>query len=174
MLRFSFCLLVLFAAACSGCQQEAPKKAAAQSKAANNPPPAQAANQPKPGDNKPILNVDAGQSAAMHFHRAKTVQKNKNDFAQLAMFYIQYETENNRPPASWQDLKAYMGREAPHLVKLVEAGDVEIIYNVKLASNAVILYEKTPDLNGNQFVAFGDHHVEALTPDKLKQALKNR
>ena len=38
----------------------------------------------------------------------------------------------------------------------------------------MLVYEKKPDFNNNQFAAFGDKHVEALTPDRLKQALQNR
>ena len=151
-LRTGSVLAVMLALA--GCQKETPP--------------------PKPGDNKPILNVDAGQAAAMNVQRGKVVQRNKNDFQQLATFYIQYETENNRAPANWEEFKAYMGREAPNLVKMIEAGDVEIVYNAKPSSGTVLVYEKKPDFNNQQFAAFGDKHVEALTPERLKQALQNR
>ena len=136
-------------------------------------PPAQQAKQPA-GENKPILNVDPGTSAAMHFQAAKQVQRNKNDFAQLAQFYIQYETENNRAPANWQEFQAYMGREAPNLAKLVESGELEINYNVKPSSNTVLVYEKKPNINGIQLTAFGDKRIESLTPQQLQQALQNR
>jgi hypothetical protein len=136
-------------------------------------PPPQQAKQPV-GENKPILNVDSSPSAAMHFQAGKQVQRNKNDFAQLAMFYIQYETENNRAPANWEEFKAAMGREAPNLVKLVESGDVVINYNVKPSSNTVLVYEKNPNINKIHLTAFGDKRVEQLTPEQLQQALQAR
>jgi hypothetical protein len=37
----------------------------------------------------------------------------------------------------------------------------------------VLVYETKPDLNGKQFAAFGDKHVDGLTPEQLQQALQN-
>jgi hypothetical protein len=161
----------------AGCQKEkeASQAAANAAKPAANAPASQPqANQPKPGDNKPILNVDAGQGAAMHFHRAKDIQALKGDMNQIAQFYIQYETENGRGPANWQEFKSYMGNDGARYTKEVESDKVAINYGVKPSSNTVIAYEKKADLNGLQVVVFGDKHVESLTPDKLKQALQNK
>ncbi len=162
-----------------GCQQEksAPKGASQPKAAANAPapaPPPQAAKGPKPGDNKPILNVDAGQSAAMHFHRAKDIQALKADMTQIAQFYIQFETMENRAPANWQEFKAYMGNEGARYAHHVESDKVAVNFGVKPSSNTILAYEKKADLNGVQVVVFGDRRVESLTPQKLQQALQNR
>jgi hypothetical protein len=130
---------------------------------------------PAKGDGKPIIPEPGGPpTAAAHVQRGKQLQRNKNDMGQLATFYIQYELENNRAPASWQDLKTYIGNAAPNLVRLVDSGEVAIVPNVKPASDTVLAYETKPDLNGRQFAAYGDKHVTGLTPQELQQALQNR
>jgi hypothetical protein len=159
---FSFAGLVLALALLPGCQKE-PEK-----------PAAQQAPQTPAGENRPLLNVDAGQAAAMHVNRAKVIQALKGDMNQLAQFYIQYATENGRGPANWQDFKAYMGNDGARYAKLVESGQVAVVYNASPASNVVIAYEKKEDLNKIHVVVFGDKHVQSLSSQDLQKALQNR
>src|SRR4051812_21993635 len=86
----------------AGCGKDAPPSAAPARQIANSPE-AHPGAPAKSGDNKPILNVDSGQAAAMHVTRAKDIQALKSDMAQIAQYYIQYQTENNRAPANWQE-----------------------------------------------------------------------
>lgn len=155
----------------AGCGKEAPPAAGPARQIANSPE-AHPGAPAKSGDNKPILNVDAGQAAAMHVTRAKDIQALKSDMTQIAQYYIQYETENNRAPANWQEFKTYMGNEAAKFAKEVESDKVVINYGIKPSSNTILAYEKNPDLNGVQVVVFGDKHVGSLTPAQLKQGLQ--
>src|SRR5262249_8303450 len=96
----------------------------------------------------------------------------KADMNQLAQFYIQYDSENGRPPANWQEFKSYMGNEGARYAKHIESDNVAVNYGAKPGTTSVIAYEKKPDLNNLQGVVFGDKHVESLDPQKLKQALQ--
>lgn len=166
---------VALATAFVGCQKEkSAPRGPSQPKTTTGSPTPPAANQPKPGDNKPILNIDPGQSAAMHVIRAKDIQALKGDMNQLGQFYIQYATENGRGPMNWQEFKGYMGNDGARYAKHIESDKVAVNYGVQPSSNTIVAYEKKPDLNGLQVVVFGDKRVESLTPEKLKQALQNR
>ena len=117
---------------------------------------------------------NGGDSIGGHIKRGMEKPKVQNVLDQLAKFYLSYNTENGRSPASWKDLKAYMQKEAPTIVRTIDEGGYEIVWNARLGSDVVLAYEKEPDLRGSQVVVFGDGHIESMTPAKLQAALERK
>jgi hypothetical protein len=115
-----------------------------------------------------------GGSLSGHAKRGMEKPRVQNDLDEIAKFYQLYNTEHGRSPANWNEFKAYMQKDAPKLVQTVDEGRCEIIWNAKLGSDVVLAYEKEPDLRGTQVVAFGDGHIESMTPAKLQDALQHK
>jgi hypothetical protein len=115
-----------------------------------------------------------GSDLGGHIKRGMEKPKVQNVLDQLAKFYQIYNTENGRSPASWKDLKAYMQKEAPTIVRTIDGGGYEIVWNARLGADVVLAYEKEPDLRGSQVVVFGDGHIESMTPAKLQAALEHK
>ena len=109
---------------------------------------------------------------AGHVQRGKERLINQNDLGQLALFYINYSIEMNRSPASLEELKEYMQKEAPKIIQSIEQGHITVVYKAKVSSNVVLAYESKPDLNGNQLAAMGDKSVKQLPAAELQKALQ--
>jgi hypothetical protein len=104
-----------------------------------------------------------------HVARGKEKRSLENDIRQLATFL--FDPDAGRTPKNWEAFKPSL-RQAPHLVKAVEDGEVAIIYNVPLGSNTVVAYEREPDLRGSHVVAWGDGRVTTMPTAELDAALK--
>ena len=115
-----------------------------------------------------------GGSLSGHAKRGMEKPKVQNFLDEIGKFYVQYNTENGRSPANWNEFKAYIQKDAPKIVQTVEQGSCEIIWNAKLGSDVVIAYEKEPDIRGTQVVVFGDGHIESISPAKLQEALQRK
>lgn len=152
---------------------------------ANNSPPStqQVSGQPSPfqppppppggggngGGGNPIVpgagpGVMAGRGAGM-----KTDARNQ--IGQIAKFYIAFNTEFNRSPASKKELMDYLKTEANKEYQSLQEGYFEIVPNAQLASNIILVYEAKADNAGKHFVAMGDGSVSAGTTQEVKAAL---
>lgn len=131
-----------------------------------------APQQPAPMDQKPIIpdptGGGGGGGAAMHIARGKEIQINKNDLGQFALSFNQVK-QLASGPITKADLQAEVARQQPKLWKLIEEGKVIVNYNAELNSTSIIAYEKSPDLNGNHLVVFGDRHIENVPSARLQQ-----
>jgi len=100
--------------------------------------------------------------------------KIQNDFENLKLYYVLYETQMGKPPISWKDFKSYIGHEAPaSLVSGIEDGRYLVVWKTKPSSKNVLAYEKQPDVNGKQVVLFGDR-IETISKEELKKALESK
>ncbi len=109
-----------------------------------------------------------------HVQRGKERQTNQNDLQQIALFYIQFDSENDRPPASLEEFKTYVYKDSPKLFQKIEDGSYVINFKVKPSSNTVVAYEKEPDLNGNHLVVWGDKATKLVSSSDLQKALQNK
>jgi len=154
---------------------------------ANNSPPStqQVSGQPSPfqppppqggggngGGGNPIIpgagpGVMAGRGAGM-----KTDARNQ--IGQIAKFYVSFNTEFNRSPASKKELMDYLKNSANKEYLSLEEGYFEIVPNAQLASNVIIVYETKADNTGRHFIAMGDGSVSAGTTQEVKAALGPR
>jgi hypothetical protein len=100
--------------------------------------------------------------------------KIQNDFENLKLYYMTYETEMGKPPASWEDFKPYIVRDGPaSLVSGIENGRYVVVWKAKPSSRNVLAYEKQPDVNGKQIVLFGDR-IETMPSEDLKKSLQGQ
>ena len=100
--------------------------------------------------------------------------KIQNDFKNLYLYYLQYQTDFGRSPAKWESFKSYIKSDPPSLVQGVEEGRYVVIWNAELSSHKVLAYEKQPDVNGLQVVLFGDGHIETIKSEELEKALEGK
>ncbi len=105
-------------------------------------------------------------------------QKIQNDFKNLALYYLQYQTDFGRSPAKWETFKSYIqtgaDRAPASLINGIEEGRYVVIWNAQLSSNKVLAYEKQPDVNDQQVVLFGDGHIETIKSADLQKALEGK
>jgi hypothetical protein len=85
-----------------------------------------------------------------------------------------YETELGHAPKNWTDLKSYIQREAPHIVRAVDEREIVIIWGRPLSSGTITIYEREPDIRGTHVVAHGDASVVTMTTAELDAAVPNR
>jgi hypothetical protein len=78
-----------------------------------------------------------------------------NELSQLALYYQQYETGNNQPPANLEQLLGLIGNDHPKLVDGLKKGWYVVFWNVRPsnlpagASNTILAYdEDTPKKGG--------------------------
>jgi hypothetical protein len=107
-----------------------------------------------------------------HVQRGKEKRSLENDIRQLATFMKAYETENGSPPKSWQDFKPYIQREAGHIVREIDAGQINVLWGAPMNSNTIVAYEVEPDIRNSHVVAKGDGSVVTLPSDQLQAALR--
>ncbi len=101
--------------------------------------------------------------------------KIQNDFANLGLYYLQYDTLMGKPPSKWQDLKSYIGNEAPaSMVSGIEEGRYVVLWKTKPAANKVLAYEKVPDVRGNQVVLYAGGSISTISSEELKKALETK
>ena len=107
-----------------------------------------------------------------HVQRGKEKRSLENDLRQLAMFL--FNPEAGRTPRSWEELKPTMQRDAPHIVREIEGGEIKVLYNVPLSSENIVAYEVQPDLRGSHVVAMGDGSVHTMPTAQLQAALSRQ
>ncbi len=113
-------------------------------------------------------------SIGAHVERGKEKRKLENDIRQLATFMMTYYTENGKPPRSWEEFKPYIQRDAPHIVREIDGGQIRVLWGTPMNSNNIIAYEVEPDLRNSHVVARGDGSVVTLTSGDLNTALRNQ
>jgi hypothetical protein len=98
-----------------------------------------------------------------------------NDLQQIAYFYRLYNTEFNRSPASLDEFKTYIQRDAGRLAASLEKSEYVVIWKVSdLSSNAMLAYEKEPDAEGKRYVVMGDASITKLDEQHWQMALPGR
>jgi hypothetical protein len=98
-----------------------------------------------------------------------------NELHELGIFYLMYNTENNRSPASLEEFKPYIQRDASKLYAAIQDGFYEVTWKAtELNANTLLAYQKTPDEDGNHQALMGDGSVTKLTEDQVQKALKKR
>jgi len=101
--------------------------------------------------------------------------KIQNDFKNLGLYYSQYESLMGKPPAKWEELKSYIGNEAPaSMVSGIEEGRYVVLWKTKPAANKVLAYEKVPDVRGNQVVLYAGGSISTINSEELKKALETK
>ncbi len=113
-------------------------------------------------------------SIGAHVARGKEKRSLENDIRQLATFMMTYYTENGKPPRSWEEFKPYIQRDAPHIVREIDSGQIRVLWGTPMNSNNIIAYEVEPDIRNSHVVARGDGSVVTLTSGDLEAALRNQ
>jgi hypothetical protein len=109
-----------------------------------------------------------------HVVRGKEKRSLENDIRQLAQLMETYQTEFGNPPKNWAEFKSYIQRDAAHIVREIDAKQIEVIWGAPMNSATIIAYEVQPDLRGNHVVAKGDASVVTMPTAELKAALQRR
>jgi hypothetical protein len=124
------------------------------------------------------VNTDPGTdrepSIGAHVARGKEKRSLENDIRQLAQLMMTYYTESGKPPRSWEDFKSYIQRDAPHIVREIDGGQIRVLWGTPMDSSHIIAYEVEPDLRNSHVVAHGDASVVTLTSGDLTAALRNQ
>lgn len=115
-------------------------------------------------------NAGGGQSLPKLISR----QSVPTELKQIALFYNQFNADNNRSPKDLQEYEWYIRQEAPRLALMLKGSSYTIVWNVakSSSSSAVIAYETELDPEGKRYVVMGDGSVKKMTDAELKEALK--
>jgi hypothetical protein len=117
-------------------------------------------------ENQNPLNPVGGQPAQSDIRRGAEIQVNRNELSQVAKYYLNYELENGKPPATQAEFVAYLRADRNFPEKMItplEKGHIVLVPNVKPTSNQVVAYEKHVfQKRNNRLVAFGDGRVEMM------------
>jgi hypothetical protein len=98
-----------------------------------------------------------------------------NELHELGIFYIMYNTENNRSPGSLEEFRPYIQRDAPKLYKAIKDGFYEVKWKVtEMNAENLLAYEKTGDEIGGHQALMGDGHVTKLNEAQILKILKNK
>jgi len=116
---------------------------------------------------------DSEPSLAAHVVRGQERQQVQNDFHQLALYCKNYQAENGRTP-DLKQLEAYMGLEGARLAKALKEGRYVLVPNPGPGPNAVLIYEKDKDLNGNRIVLQAPDAVTLMNEQEFQAALKGK
>jgi hypothetical protein len=125
----------------------------------------------QPGGDSP-QSTTPGQGGQGSLKRMITGQAVPNDLRQIAMFYRLYNTDFNRSPATLEEFKTYIQRDAGKLTQALERGDYVVVWKVNdLSPNTVLAYEKEADGEGKRYLAMGDASVKKVDEHEFKRAL---
>jgi hypothetical protein len=115
------------------------------------------------------------QPATNDIQRGAEKQVDQNALREIAKVYIQFELENNRTPATVDELLGAMrGFPAQH-INMLKDGWLVMVPNARLTPNTIILYEKNVYQKwNNRVVAFGDGHVATMSDPDFQAALNGR
>ncbi len=125
----------------------------------------------------PIKGAPVGsQPGAMSIKRVINRPNVYNELTQLVVFYQLYRNDNNnRSPASLEDLKPSIERDMPKLYEGIRDGYYVVFWGIKdLSSNVVVAHEKEPDSNGLRATAMGDGSVKRINEQDFQEALKGK
>src|SRR5260370_28757248 len=95
-----------------------------------------------------------------HVQRGKEARSVQNDMRQLATFL--FDPEKGRTPKNWEEFKPTI-RQAPNIVKEIEEGQINVLWNTPLSSNTIVAYEVQEDIRGTHIVAMDDGSVHTMT-----------
>src|SRR5262249_24328273 len=73
-----------------------------------------------------------------HVQRGKEKRSLENDIKQIALFMTSYYTENGQPPRNWPDFKAYIQRDAGHIVREIEEQQIAIVWGAPMNSSTIV------------------------------------
>jgi hypothetical protein len=140
------------------------------------PPEAQlAAQKPAEPPAKPNFDkVDIGEKKRDNTNIRLRVERTArlNELRQMGLFYTQYRTEFNRPPATVQDFTNYIKRDAPAIVQAIDEKYYVVLPKVS-ADSGIIAYERDPDSAGRHGVVDSSGAPRDITTDELVAAVKS-
>ena len=93
-----------------------------------------------------------------------------NDLDELKKFFDIHRAGTGHWPKNLDEFKQEAGRDAPKLVKMVEDGDIVVVWNAK--DQGVIAYGRGADEHGGMVLT--NSGVQRMTADELRQALAGR
>jgi hypothetical protein len=109
-----------------------------------------------------------------HRRELRDLARRENFLRQIGIAYHQYHTEQNKGPATTEDLAPALENDRKMLGAL-KSGDIVFLYNVGLrdmtegVSNTVLAYEKeVPEKSG--LVLMGDGSFKKKSADEFKNA----
>jgi hypothetical protein len=116
------------------------------------------------------------QPGAGGLRRVADMPKVRNEVRNVALAYIAFFADHGRYPKTEAEFKTYVKRDpnTRRLSEALEQGVYVVVLTANPSSNAVLVYEKTPDQKGIHFVAMGDASVSAMTTQELEKALQNK
>jgi hypothetical protein len=126
------------------------------------------------GDTGNPITRNIGKTPARNdIQRGAERQVNQAALEQIAKVYIQFELENNRSPATVDELLGAMrGFPAQH-IDMLKDGWLVMVPNARPTASTVILYEKNVYQKWNQrLAAFGDGHVAMMQEPDFQAALR--
>jgi hypothetical protein len=92
---------------------------------------------------------------------------------QLGLFYQQYFTEFNHAPATQDDFRSYIERDAAKMAEGIKEGYYTVVCKVpNIASSTVLAYQTEPDPEGYRYVVSGDMSVNKMDENQFQKALK--
>lgn len=98
-----------------------------------------------------------------------------NELKQLGTFYVTFNIDRNRSPASLHEFGPYIERDANALYKAIQEGAYEVQWNVReMSGNSLLAYEKTPNEDGEHLAVMGDSSVKKLSEKDLQAALRQK
>jgi hypothetical protein len=131
------------------------------------------APEPSEGPSQNPLNPTGQQPAQGDVRRGAEIQVDRNGLKQLATYYVNFDLENNRPPASLQEFLTYLRNDRNFPAKMIaplEQGHIVLVPNVKPNANQVVAYEKhVYQKRNNRLVAFGDGRVEMMNDNDFQK-----
>lgn len=95
----------------------------------------------------------------------------KNDLAQLALLYNSYYAFDP-VPASADEIKANLKKDAPNIYKQIESKTIEVVYHKRVEANKLVAYQKEAGKDGGHLAVFGDRSVKSVTKEELAKLLK--
>src|SRR5262249_19515439 len=104
--------------------------------------------------------------------RGMEIQKAKGHLTQFKLFYTQYKTEQNRPPANLKDFLNFMQRDDPTLAKLLQEEAFTVNFKPGRPSDALVAYVSWEDGAGNRAVLLENGEVKVMNKQEFEQALK--
>jgi hypothetical protein len=137
----------------------------------NLPPPPRIEPPPAPPEQPKFKDIgDKKRNTTSYRARVDRIER-RNEMRQIGLFYQQYATEFNRPPARVEDLVDYIKRDAPGIVQAINEKYYFIVVGVR-AGNGIVAYEFDPDQNGFHGFAEMGGRVDDLSSQQLVAQLK--
>jgi hypothetical protein len=104
--------------------------------------------------------------------RGMEIQKAKGHLTQFKVFYLQYKTERNKPPATLNDFLGHMQRDDPTLAKLLQEQAFTVNFKPNMPGDALLAYVSWEDGAGNRAVLTEAGEIKVMNRTEFDAALK--